>query len=227
MLYELVLNLQYLEQRFVNRWNYVSDESGVSALGAFGLIQALGLFVEGDPEAFPVGTLGAAIQALLNEQTIFIQTYCKNVYEPLDFYDYAFVDGIVGGVAGIGLSPVMAIGLTSTRTRTDIRRGQKRFGGIDGDFVVNGGQLSAGALTAANAVADRMSEDVSFNNGVSTVNYTPVVVGKEKIVVVDEPTEYRYYETLAEQMDHVALAPVWSPKVTIRTQGSRQYLRGQ
>jgi len=226
MLYELVLNLQYLEQKFVNRWNYISDEPSVSGLGAFGLIQALGLYVTGSPADFPAGLLGAAIQALLNEQTIFVQTYCKNVYEPLDFYDYAFEADIVGGVAGAGLSPVNAIGITSSRTRTDIRRGQKRFGGIASSFVTNGGQLTSGAITAAEAVAAEMSTDVSYNNGVNTVAYTPVIVGKERVVLTGGVVKYQYYPTYAEQLDHVALQPVWTPKTTIRTQGSRQYDRG-
>ena len=227
MLYELVLNLQYLGNKFVNRWNYISSEEGVSALGAFGLVQALGLFVTGDPVNFPVDTLGAAIQAILNSQTIFVQTYCKNVYEPLDFYDYAFVADTVGGDAGAGLSPVNAIAATSTRTRTDIRRGQKRFGGISADWATNGGGLTTEALTKLQTVCDRMSEDVSYNNGVTVVGYTPVVVGKQKVTDSEGKVSYQYYSTLAAQMDHVALAPVWSPKTNIRTQGSRQYGRGQ
>ena len=92
--------------------------------------------------------------------------------------------------------------------------------------MTNGGQLSSGAITAAELVAAEMSVEVSFNNGISTVNYTPVVVGKKKPDEVPVSDGYEYWPTLAQQMEHVALGPVWSPKTTIRTQGSRQYLRG-
>jgi hypothetical protein len=225
-LYELVLNLQYLEQRFVNRWNYISDSVPGDPAGAFGLVQALGLYTSGSPQVFPVGTMGAAIQAILNEQTIFVQAFAKNVYDPLDFYDYAFVDGVVGGVAGAGLSPVLAIGFTSSRVRTDIRRGQKRFGGVDGDWVGNGGALTGTAITACNTLSERMSEIVTYDNGASVIAYNGCIVGKERVAVPGDPVRYQYYPTLAEQEDHLAVGVEWSVKPDIRTQGSRQYLRG-
>lgn len=225
-LFEVVLNTQYLEQQFINRWNYIDDDSDDDNNSAFYLARALGLYVSGDPEIFPVGTMGAAIQGLLNEQCIFVQAFVKNVYNPLDFYDYVFVDGIVGGNAGVGVSPVMAIGFTSTRTRLDIRRGQKRFSGIDGDFFANGGALSASAVTAANTLATRMSEDVTFDSDPVMETFYPVIVSKQKLVDSEGKVTYQYYPTLAQQMEHVAEGIIWSPKLDVRTQGSRQYLRG-
>jgi len=225
-LYEVTLNLQYLEQRFVNRWNYISAGDGGSDENAFGLIQALGLYADGSPANFPAGTMGAAIQAVLNEQTIFVQAFAKNVYNPLDFYDYAFVDGVVGGVAGVGLSPVLAIGFTSSRVRTDIRRGQKRFGGVDGDFVENGGALTTTAITACNTLATRMSELVVYDTGAYEIAYNGCIVGKKKPSEAPVSDGYEYYPTLAEQLEHVAVGVEWAVKPDIRTQGSRQYLRG-
>lgn len=227
MLYELVLNLQYLEQKIVNRWNYNSNEIGVSDRGAFGLVQALGLFVTGDPEAFPVGSMGAAIQAVLNSQTIFVQVYAKNIYQPTDFYDNAFVEGVVGGVSGTGLSPVMALGFNSSRKRTDIRRGQKRFGGLATSFEGNGGAVSAAGITAGNTLATRMGEQVDYDNAGTIIQYTPVIVSKKKVVDEEDKVTYVYYPTLAEQLTHLAVSPTWFLKPDLRTQGSRQYGRGQ
>jgi len=225
--YEVVLNTQYLEQKFVNRWNYFAEEDFPTSQGAFGLIQALGLYASGSPANFPVGTMGAAIQALLNEQVIFVQAYAKNIYNPFDFYDYAFPDDVVGGVAGAGISPVLAIGFTSSRTRTDIRRGQKRFGGIDGDWVTNGGALSATAITAANTLAARMSEDVEFDTGIGIFEYKPCIASKKKPSEVPLSDGYEYWPTEDEQFGHSMFNIVWSVKDDIRTQGSRQYGRGQ
>jgi len=227
MLYEVVLNLQYLNQKFVNRWNYISDSTeGDGNLGAFGLIRALGFYADGSPAVFPTGSLGAAIQALLNEQTIFVQAYAKNVYVPTDFYDYAFVDNVVGGVAGQGMSPVNAIGFTSSRTRTDIRRGQKRFGGVPVGFVTNGGDISATGLTAAATVADKLGDIVTYDTGASIIAYNGAVVSKQKLVDEDGNVTYQYYSTLAQQEEHLMTSLEWDVKPNIRTQGSRQYGRG-
>jgi len=225
-LYEVVLNLQYLEQQFVNRWNYTSQGTPVGVTGSFALIRALGFYAEGDPPEFPDGTLGIAIQALLNEQTIFVQAIAKNVYDPLDFYDSPFVPDVVGGIAGTGLSPVNAIGITSTRVRTDIRRGQKRFGGVPSGFVVNGGQLSAGALTAATTVADLMGTSPEYTDGGNALTFVPSIVSKERVVDEEGKVSYLYYPTLSEQLAHTAQGIQWDAKTTIRTQGSRQYGRG-
>lgn len=226
-LYEVVLNLQYLEQKFVNRWNYTSTGTPVGVTGSFALIQALGLFTTGSPSNFPAGTMGAAIQAILNEQTIFVQAIARNVYDPTDFYDYAFVPDIVGGVAGVGLSPAFAIGFNSNRVRTDIRRGQKRFGGVDGDFVANGGQLSSTAITPCATVATRMSESPSYTDGGNSLEFTPAIVHKRKFTDTDGKVKYEYYPTLSEQLAFIASGITWFVKTTIRTQGSRQYGRGQ
>jgi len=225
-LYEVVLNLQYLEQQFVNRWNYTSQGTPVGVTGSFALIQALGFFTTGTPPDFPDGTLGQAIQALLNEQTIFVQAIARNVYDPLDFYDSPFVAGVVGGVAGVGMSPVNAIGITSTRVRTDIRRGQKRFGGVPATFVANGGQLTSGALVTAGTVADLMGTSPEYTDGGNALTFVPTIVSKERIVVPGDPVKYQYYDTLTEQLAHAAQGIQWDPKATIRTQGSRQYGRG-
>jgi len=226
-LYEVVLNLQYLEQKFINRWNYTMSGSPVGVTGSFACVQALGLFVTGSPANFPAGTMGAAIQTILNEQTIFVQTIVKNVYDPLDFYDYAFVPNIVGGVAGVGMSPAFAIGFNTNRVRTDIRRGQKRFGGVDGDFQANGGQLSSAAITACATVALRMSESPTYTAGGNSLSFDPVIVNKEKTEIPGEPTKYDYYPTEALQAAHLAAGITWFVKTTLRTQGSRQYGRGQ
>lgn len=227
MLYQVVLNLQYLEQAFVNRWNYVMSGTPVGVTGSFALVQALGLYATGTPANFPVGTLGAAIQGILNEQSIFVQTIVQNVYDPLDFYDSPFVNDVVGGVSGTGMSPVNAIGITSTRVRTDIRRGQKRFGGVPVGYVENGGQITTIALGFAQIVADRMGESPEYTAGGNALTFSPAIVSKLRTVDGEGKVSYVYYPTLSEQLAHTALGIQWSPKTTIRTQGSRQYGRGQ
>lgn len=225
-LYEVVLNLQYNEQKFINRWNYTMTGTPVGVTGSFACVQALGLNVVGSPPNFPVNTMGAAIQAILNEQTIFVQTIVKNIYDPMDFYDYAFLPNTVGGVAGVGLSPVMAIGFNSNRVRTDIRRGQKRFGGVDGDFQGNVGQLSGTATIPCALVAQRMSESPSYTDGGNSLTFEPVIVSKQKTVLPDGTVKYEYYPTESLQAAHLAAGITWFVKTTMRTQGSRQYGRG-
>lgn len=227
MLYRVILHLQYLEQQFINRWHYVMAGTPVGVTGAFALIRALGFYADGDPVNFPDGTLGQAIQALLNEQTIFVQAIAQNIYDPTDFYDSPFLDGVVGGVAGVGMSPVNAIGITSTRVRTDIRRGQKRFGGVPVGFVSNGGALGSGALTAAQTVADLMGTSPEYTDGGNALTFSPAIVQLQKTINEDDTVTYDYYGTLSAQLEHTAQGIQWDPKPTIRTQGSRQYNRGQ
>jgi len=224
-LFELILNTMYLDQKQVNRFNYICDGTPIGVSTSFALVSALGLITD-DTDNFPTGLLGARLQAILNSQTIFVQALARNVYDPLDFYDYAYVAGIVGGVAGGGASPVDTIGFNSNRVRTDIRRGQKRFGGLSLTAIGNGGAIAGATLTAAPAMAEALGTTYSYTAGGNALDFAPVVVSKEK-VVVDGKATYVYYPTLSAQSAHWASGLTWIMKTSTRTQGSRQYGRGQ
>jgi hypothetical protein len=64
-----------------------------------------------------------------------------------------------------------------------------------------------------------------------TVAFKPVILGKLRYQTNEgeTPAKYAYklYPTEAEQLEHVADVGVWFPYTQVRTQGSRQYGRGQ
>ena len=226
MLYEVTVLMAYFDQQILNRYNYLSSGTFVGATGSFALLNAMGLIDTAG--SFPTDSLYGAIQDNSANELIFVQALAKALYDdPTDFFDNGYAAGVVGeGVSSAPMSPTAALGFRTNRTRTDIARGTKRFAGIDETFVGDGGVLVPAAITVANDLAERMSEVLSYTTGGSSATFAPVIVGKEMYTTPPAPKAYRYYDTLSEQLDHIAEGIVWQPYGTIRTQTSRQYGHG-
>lgn len=225
MIYEVVLQQRYYDQLIVNRWNYQSFGTAVGATGSFALITALGAIATAGE--FPASTMFEAIRALQSNQVTFVSVLCKAIREaPTDFYDNAYPTGVVGNVDGqVGLSPTMAYGFRTNRTRTDIRRGSKRIVGATEEAVIGGGVILEAALAGLETLADEMSAELSYTGGGSSLTFEPIIVQKRKFTE-DGKVKYAYYNTIAEQLEHVMDGIVWTPFDTIRTQTSRQYGHG-
>lgn len=227
-LYEITLEQTYFGQQVINRWNYQSGAVPAGQSGAFLAVVAMGAIADDDTAPFAETTVLGQIKGIQTLDAVFVQIVAKNLYSVTDFYTYAFPPNTVGNNnTGQSLSPAMAFGFTSDRTRSDIRRAQKRLCGVGENYVDGGGVIPALMMTAVQAVGDVMANPNTVNlDGVTTV-FTPFVFGREKYHPEGKTTwAYRYYETEAEQLLHMAKINAFTAKPNVRTQTSRQYGRG-
>jgi len=223
-LYEVVLRTRYFEQLCINTFPYyVIPGIGVSP-NAFELLELMGFIPSGDPLEFPADSIAVNLQSLLNANLEFLSAEARELYSLTDFYEAAYDPPIVGTRSnGQSASPLLAYGLRTTRTRTDIRRGMKRFAGVSEGDVDSGGIIltamqgfiaDLGALLGANLLGD-------------TSTYRPCVISREKLVDPETgKVTYQLYEDPAEQEEHIMTGFTWQGYTQIRSQTSRQYGRG-
>lgn len=225
-LLEIVLTQRYVNQTCINRWNYLSSGSAVGITNSAALVAAMG-FV---PTAgvFPAGTIAAKLQTLQTDAVFFEQMLSKSIQgDPLDFYDYAFPTGVLGGAIGLQtLPPFNAWGFRTNRVRSDIARGTKRFVGVSEDAVLSGGTFAGGAQAAMQGLADAMSETLTYTGGGSTLNFVPVIAQKLEYTTPSGKKAYKYYTPLATQLDHLAEGVTWEIYEEVRSQVSRQFKHG-
>lgn len=227
-LYEITLEQTYFGQQCINRWNYQSDAIAGGSSGAFLAIVAMGAIADDDTPAFDASTVLGQIQGVQTVDTVFTQIIAKNLYSVTDFYTYAFPPATVGANnTGQSLSPAMAFGFTSDRTRSDIRRAQKRFVGVGENYVNAGGVIPNDLQAVLQTLGDTMANPNSVTLDAVTNIFTPYVFGREKYHPEGKTTwAYRYYPTEAEQLAHIAKINSFNVKPNVRTQTSRQYGRG-
>lgn len=226
-LYEITLEQQFAGQQIINRWNYQSDSIPDGISGAFKALVGMGFTPDTDIVAFGAGTVAADLQAIQSVGATFVQAIARRLYSDTDFYTYAFPPGTVGAAGGDALSPTAAYGLTSDRTRADIRRAQKRFTGVAESASNSLGLISEAALALLQTLGDTMADINVVPAGGGAITFTPYVFGRQKYTPVGSTKPaYRYYPTEADQLLHIAKITAWQAKNTTRTQTSRQYGRG-
>jgi hypothetical protein len=226
MLYELSLFGSVNGQQAINRWNYLSSGSSTLTQGSFALLKALDfILVAGVP---PAGGLLDMLQNALSPALTWTSVICRAPldYAPSDFYEAVYSPAIAGQATGTPLSPNDAFGLRTNIVRTDIRRGTKRLAGVTEDQFDSGGEVSAGAEAGLATICAKMSETLVWTDAGGSYTFIPCVVSKEKYTTPEGNQAYRYYDTLAEQLDHIAQGVVWQFHSTKRTQNSRQYGHG-
>jgi hypothetical protein len=227
-LYEITLEQQYHGQQIINRWNYLADSIPAGVSGAFKALVGMGFAPDTDIEPFGPETIAYNLQGIQTVSAVFVQAIAKNLYSVTDFYTYAFPPNTTGANnTGQGLSPVMAFGFTSDRTRSDIRRAQKRFVGVGENYTDEGGVIPSAARAGIQALGDAMADINVVPAGAGAITFTPYVFGREKYHPTGKTTwAYKYYDTEAEQLDHIAKITAFTLKEDVRTQNSRQYGRG-
>lgn len=226
MIYEVTLIQSYFDQQVINRWNYLSSGAVVGIVPSVALTQVLG-FVP-DAGLFPEGTLARALQDIQVTTLQYVSVLTKAIREaPTDFYDFAFPSGVTGQDGGANpMSPTAALGFRSSRTRTDIARGTKRLAGISEPNVGAGGVLVPALDPLLEDIDTLMSTSFPYTDGGSSATFAPIIVQKEMYTTPPAKKAYRYYETIAEQLEHIAQGVVWTHYPQIRTQTSRQYGHG-
>lgn len=227
-LMEVLLQQRYGAQTMLNRWNYIASGTPLTVNYAFALANALGAI----PAAavYPSGEMMDLISKIQGVGVAFEQLVCKNVYDPTEFYEVPFVDPLAGTIAGDGSARFIAIGFRTTRTRLDIRRGTKRFGGIATASLDSGGDIDNTLLAGAVAdLAAKMSETLEYVDGANTLTFQPCIVKKLKYAVPgSDPTRYayKYYPTEEDQLDYVMTSITWEAYDQARSQVSRQIGKG-
>ena len=226
-LYEIVVTSRYADQLVVNRWNYnrITDPAVVS--GSFALASAFGAVVTNELELVDTTVFGKLCLGIWNTGYELVQTLVRSVYDVVDFYDNPYLAGFTGQVAAADpAAPILAYGVRSSRTRSDIGRGQKRFAGAAEDFIGDYGVLDAPILTELTELCTLMGATITFDDDGTDVNFVPVIVKKEMYTEPPAKKAYRYYETELLQQAQLATGIVWSPYDRIRSQTSRQVGHG-
>lgn len=225
-LMEVVLEQVYNGQQCINRWNYMASGTPGGTTLSFGLISALGFLPTST--TLLAGSVGAELQSLQNPSVRFVQATVRGVFLDDDFYGSPFLASTFGTRASQGepITSVNAFGFRSTRVKQSIGRGYKRFVGMSEGVVGDYGNLTSPTLTQMTAVADAMSDTLSFDDEGSTLSYVPCIAQKLKYTTPSGKTAYKYYSTETLQAPHNALGISWEGYNTTRTQVSRQVGRG-
>lgn len=224
MLYEVIARGTYFGRPFNNRWNYVSTGEPASVLGSFGLAFAMGFILEGgvyvSTKLFGRLRTISATEVLWNS----VQVRAASDYDVTDFYEVPYATPVAGlYTTSDAASPALAWGFRTNRVRLDIDRGYKRFVGIPEISMGDGGVIASADLASAALLATAMSDVITYDDEGNTISYAPCVVSKQEYTTPEGNRAYRYYPTLAQQMEHVATGIAWSAYTTVRTQRSRQY----
>lgn len=226
MLYELTMFGRYYGNQIINRWNYLSVGEPASVLGSFALMSAFGAIDTAGvyPTDAPLYLIRLGLVSAFTVETMVVRACAE--YDVTDFYERPFLTPLPGIVSAEGLSPTQAIGFRTNRVRLDINRGTKRFAGVPETYTQGGGVITDATMGYYEDVAIAMSDVIDYDDEGSTISFAPVIVSKEAYTTPEGNTAYRYYDTLAEQLDHVAAGILWQPYTTTRDQDSRQYGRG-
>lgn len=224
---ELLIRQVYENQECLNRFHYVSAGTPAAVSLSFALTYAFGLIPDGEPPAFPNDAPFYQMTLCQNVGVSYIETQAANLYNDTDFYTRPFVADTHGQNDGEPMSPVLALGFFSSRTTRAVRRGFKRFVGVNSDDVGNGGLISEALLTLANEMAVRMGAVLSYDDEGNTLTFTPVVLSYEEYTTPRGNKAYKPYATEAAQLAHLASGISWTPYDHVRSQTSRQYGRGR
>lgn len=225
-IYELLIRQSYYDQEVLNRFHFTKT-SALPVDDASRLAQAVGAtgLLAGD---FPTDSFMRAIQDLVRPELSFLEVQAKNLYSETDFFTVAYNPPPVGKAAGSDSeSPVLAMGFSSNRTTLAVRRGQKRFAGMDADYFDAGGHISAAGIAAATVVAAALSANQEVTDGLATWTYVPTVLAFQLYHPAPGKNAYKPYDDEATQLEHAAVGVTYSYKETVRTQRSRQYGRGR
>lgn len=230
-IFQLTLQYTCFGQRCINTWNYYHFDATPPVTGlAYALVDAFGGIPVGG--VYPVTKLVHQISITVQAAVNFDQIICKDLYNPLDFYETPFTTALAGTGVGETLSPAMALGFRTTRVRSDIKRGTKRFVGVGEASVGTGGVFGAPFLSGvATDLGNEMSASITGNTpAAAPETFQPCIVKKERYLPpgnVAPNYAYRYYEDKVTALANIAIGIVWSPYDQVRTQVSRQYGRGQ
>lgn len=228
MLFELILKSVYAGQECINRWNYVGTGTPAGISMSLGLALAGGFIASGEPPTFPADTLFSKIRQITATNVEFREIIVNNVFTLTDFYTTSFPDntrGTAGG--GDANQSFVASGFRTNLVRRDVSRGTKRFVGVPSGFTGADNTINPTQLGHMTTLAAAMSANLTYSDEGNTLTYQPAVCSKDDYVTPSGKKAYRYYPTLAEQMNHTAIGILWEIYDRTRSQTSRQIGKGK
>lgn len=225
-LYEIVVEQRYDSQQVITRMNYILNVTPAAVTGSFGLVAALGMIAGGG--SYPAGTLFEKWREVVTDEVGFVQVVANNVYDPSDFYATPFATGTNGTNSGAGAEPgYVAYAFRTNQVRRDVRRGQRRLVGVSEAAVGDYGVLGEGQQDVNDELAVAFGASQTYDDEGTSLIYQPVIVAKQEYTPTGgTTTAYRYYPTLSEQLDHIAIGTSWQALTTTTTQNSRKRGRG-
>jgi len=158
------------------------------------------------------------------------QLYFRDVYNVNDFFATPLTGAGWAGLqaAATNLASMIAVSATSTRTRQDIRAGQKRLPSLQEGGVSGSDGLIAGSIIEDyQDVLDQLGDGLDIGVGVGFEFFANAIVGKERYTTGSGKDAYRYYLSPTTQFDHIAYPVTWSVNEYITTQNSRKRGRGR
>lgn len=222
MLFEVVLRQSFLTKPAINRWHFNSSGTPASVSLSFALISALGGIPDPITGAFPAGSLMEAIAALQADDVSYQSIEARALYSVTDFYDTPFPSGQTGVRTGEVMNNFEAFAIRSSRVRTDVGRGFKRFAGVTEDRVNGGGEVASGALSDLQDICDILNSGIEYDDEGTTLTFTSCVLGFQEYTTPSGKKAYKQYSTLSAQLDHAAIGVIWAPSPLTTTQNSRK-----
>jgi len=224
---EATLTGEFAGQLTINRWHYISTGDPGPVTPSYALLMAMGFAPPvATPWKFDPDSLAGYIQHLVSTAFYFRAFYVRNLYTPTDFVETAFNPLTAGDMSGEPSSPVLAYGVQSNRSRTDIRRGSKRFCGVSESGIGSGGIVTDPALGYLAAVADLMSDVLSFTSGGASLTLTPAILQFQEYTTPSGKKAYKKQDSEALQVAHSATGILYTMQPYARSQVSRQRGRG-
>lgn len=222
----LKIDRRYNGQQCISEYHYVA--SGVPAAvslsfalaAAWGVIDTAGLY----DAAKPFGTL----RGIQNDQVQYRECVVKDLYSVTDFYTTPFLAntvGVSGGGAG-SMAPFIACEFRTNRIRADIRRGFKRYEGLDESASDPFGTISAAFLALMHTHALAISSTLTYTDEGNSLTFTPCVISLKKNTTDPDQGTYIKWPTEAEQLAHLASGVVYNEQLVSTTQNSRKQGRG-
>lgn len=221
MLYEVVVRQRYFGKNPINVFHFSSTGTPASVSGAFALMSAMG-FVD-DGGVFDPDTLFDKWRNLVSNQVHFAEVQVAAMYDVEDFYVRPFLTDVTGARVEQAMTPVNAYGLHSSRVRTDIQSGSKRFVGCTEGQVDAGGQLSSDALSFGAQMAEVLTAPFEYDDEGNVITFRSCILKFAPYTTPKGNTAYKKQIDLATQLDNAAIGVVWSVMPFVRSQVSRQY----
>lgn len=219
----------YRQQQVINRYYYIASGTPASASLPVGLY--LGGFATAGTNSttFPPFTLLSSVTSMQTDLLEYISVTIDDLYDLDDFYSTPYPSGTRGTIDASNiedLGPTAALGFRTQRITRRIRRGQKRFAGMTQEDFTGGGFLTSGGINRAEAIAQYLGANITYNDEGNTLTYVPAILKLEEYTTPSGNKAYKKFEDEAVQLENSYTGFSWEFYPTIRTQRSRQYGRG-
>jgi hypothetical protein len=211
----------------VNRFHYLGDGDTGPVSASYAMLAGTGFIAPTPPSIlFETDTLANAMQDSVSVDLSFLSAYVRNLYDPTDFVEMAYPGTILGSRSGDSMSPTAAYGIRSSRVRTDIRRGSKRFAGVIEGALQGGGVLNSTGLAIVAYLAEKTAAQIVYTVGGASYTLTPATLKFQEYTTPRGNKAYKKQDNAAAQVANSATGASWAGVSTVRTQTSRQYEHG-